>query len=85
MYAQWPVDAFELTGELREYEGRRFCPRCGSQVLTPVDDDALVEIALGTLDDAPFGLEPEAEIWIKRRESWVAPVDGAAQFDENRG
>lgn len=85
VYAQWPVEAFELSGELAEYEGRRFCPTCGSQVLTPAGDDALVEIALGTLDDAPFDLTPAAEIWIKRRESWIAPVAGAAQFVENRG
>lgn len=82
-YAQWPVDSFELTGELADYEGRRFCPRCGSQVLTAFDD-AFVEIALGTLDDAPSELAPEAEIWIKRREGWIPPVDGAAQFVEDR-
>ena len=84
VYAQWPVDAFELTGALARYERRSFCPRCGSRLLNPVDDDTLVEIALGTLDDAPFELEPEAEIWVKRRESWIRPVDGAAQFEENR-
>jgi hypothetical protein len=82
-YAQWPVDAFDQSGELAEYEGRRFCPRCGSQVLTAFDE-AFVEIALGTLDDAPSELGPEAEIWIKRRESWIAPVAGAVQFVENR-
>ena len=36
------------------------------------------------LDDAPFGLQPEAEIWIKRREPWLAPVGGASQHEENR-
>jgi hypothetical protein len=43
-----------------------------------------VEIGLGSLDDAPFELQPEAELWIRRRESWISPVDGAAQYDENR-
>jgi hypothetical protein len=23
------------------------------------------------------------EIWVKRRESWIPPVDGAAQHDES--
>ena len=39
---------------------------------------------IGSLDEAPFGLQPEAEIWIKRREPWLAPVDGASQHEENR-
>src|SRR5262245_55145748 len=85
IYAHWPVDRFELTGEIVGYEGRGFCPRCGSRLLDPPGpDDDLVEIRLGTLDDAPFGLKPETEVWIKRREPWVPPVDGAAQYDESR-
>src|SRR3954453_22984401 len=87
IYAQWPVEAFELegTGELVVYEGRGFCPRCGSRLLNPPDpEDSLIEIRIGTLDDAPFDLRPEAEIWVKRREPWLAAVDGATQHHENR-
>jgi hypothetical protein len=47
--------------------------------------DRLIEIRFGTLDDAPSDLRPEAEIWVKRRETWIPPVEGAAQYDENRG
>jgi hypothetical protein len=39
---------------------------------------------LGSLDDAPFELRPEAEIWIKRREPWLHEVEGAGQYRENR-
>ncbi len=85
MYAQWPVEAFEISGEISVYDGRGFCPRCGSRILDPPDPgDSLVEIRIGTLDDAPFNLKPAAEVWTKRRETWIAPVDGAAQYDENR-
>ena len=85
VYAQWPVEAFELTGEIAAYHGRGFCPRCGSRLLNPPDDaDDFVEIRIGTLDDAPFELKPEAEIWVKRRELWIAAVDGASQYHENR-
>jgi hypothetical protein len=84
-YGQWPVDSFELTGELTTYDGRSFCPRCGSRVMNAIEPgDELAEIRLGSLDDAPFELKPEAEIWVKRRESWLAPVDGASQHEENR-
>jgi hypothetical protein len=87
VYAQWPVEAFEMSGEISSYDGRGFCARCGSRLLdlTPVDPgNTLVEIRLGSLDEAPFELKPEAEMWAKRRESWILPVEGAAQHDENR-
>jgi len=45
VYAQWPVDACEITGEISSYEGRGFCGRCGSRLLDPVDPgDTLIEI-----------------------------------------
>jgi hypothetical protein len=85
IYAQWPRDRFELEGEVTTYEGRSFCPRCGSRIgnLGP-EGEGDVEIRIGSLDDAPFGLKPEAEIWIKRREPWLPPVEGASQHEENR-
>jgi hypothetical protein len=84
VYAQWPVEAFELSGEMSSYDGRGFCPRCGSRLLNPADPgDTLVEIRIGSLDEAPFELKPEREIWVKRRESWLPPVEGAAQYDES--
>jgi hypothetical protein len=82
IYGQWPLDAFELEGELATYEGRGFCARCGSRV-GDIDED-LVEIRLGSLDDAPFLLRPEAEVWIKRREPWLHEVEGASQHRESR-
>jgi hypothetical protein len=44
--------------------------------------DTLIEIRLGSLDEAPFEVKPEAEVWVKRRESWLLPVEWAAQHDE---
>jgi len=82
VYGQWPTDAFELKGELATYDGRSFCPRCGSRLMCL--DEHVVEVRLGSLDGAPFELRPEAEIWIRRREPWLPPVEGAAQFRENR-
>ena len=84
-YWQWPVEAFEVSGEISSYGGRGFCPLCGSRLLDPVGPgDTLIEIRLGSLDEAPFELKPVAEVWVKRRESWLLPVEGAAQHDENR-
>jgi hypothetical protein len=82
VYGQWPQSAFQISGNPATYDGRSFCPRCGSR-LGCFDGD-VVEIRIGSLDEAPFHLQPEAEIWIKRREPWLPPVDGASQHDENR-
>ena len=83
VYALWPTEAFELSGELSSYDGRDFCPRCGSRLLdTSNPGDTLIEIRLGSLDEAPFELKPEDEIWVKRRESWIPPVESAAQHGE---
>jgi hypothetical protein len=82
IYGQWPPSAFEVTGEYATYDGDSFCPRCGSRLF--LLDPEGVEIQLGSLDDAPFELRPEAEIWIKRREPWMHEIEGAAQYEENR-
>src|SRR5436190_13885047 len=83
VYAVWPVEAFEMSGEISSYDGRGFCPRCGSRLLDTSDPgDTLIEIRIGSLDEAPFELKPDDEIWVKRRESWIPPVEGAGQHDE---
>jgi hypothetical protein len=81
VYAKWPRDAFEISGDVATYEGRSFCSRCGSRLLCLHERD--VEIRIGSLDDAPFRLRPEAEIWVARREPWLPAVEGAAQHAKN--
>ena len=83
MYADWPVEAFEIRGEISSYDGRGFCPRCGSRLLDTAEaGGTLIEIRIGSLDEAPFELKPDDETWVKRRESWIPSVEGAAQHDE---
>lgn len=83
VYAQWPRDRFELHGACATYDGRSFCPRCGSR-LGCFDHEDDVEIRIGSLDEAPFRLTPEAEIWVRRREPWLHPVESASQHEESR-
>ena len=82
IYGQWPLSAFESTGEYATYDEDSFCPvaarACSSSARTAV------EVQLGSLDDAPFELRPEAELWIKRREPWLHEIEGASQHRENR-
>lgn len=72
-----------MRGDFRTYDGRSFCPVCGARLfhLNPVKGHA--EIVLGSLDEAPAGLVPTQEGWIKRREPWLRPVPGASQHRED--
>lgn len=80
-YADWTIDRFEVTGPYATYMGRSFCPVCGGTLFHLSDDH--VEIALGSLDEAPVDLAPLREGWIKRREPWMAAVTTAGQFRED--
>ena len=64
------------------WEGRSFCPVCGSRLFA-VSDEA-VEVKLGTLEDAPTNLMPQYELWVWRREHWLDPLEGARQFERDR-
>ncbi|KRB53449.1 aldehyde-activating protein [Rhizobium sp. Root708] len=81
-FAVWPAEQFETRGETSAYSGRSFCSRCGSRLYSANDKEA--EIKLGSLHDAPTGLWPTYELWVKRREPWLPPISGAEQYDEDR-
>lgn len=81
-YGDWPAGSFGYTGEIATFGGRSFCPRCGSR-LFHLQADGGAEICLGSLDEAPTGLRPAREGWIRRREDWLAPVAGASQARED--
>ena len=81
-YGIWPTPQFEHEGDTSQFKGRYFCTRCGSRLFSVDAQEA--EIKLGLLSQAPTPLVPSYELWVKRREPWLQPVDGAVQFDEDR-
>ena len=81
-FAVWPAAEFESQGETSEFAGRRFCPNCGSRLFSANEDEA--EIKLGILTEAPTPLAPTYELWIKRREKWLRPIEGSEQYLEDR-
>lgn len=80
-YATWPIAAFSYSGEIRTLEGRSFCPECGARLFNLNPDH--VEIRVGSLDEAPTGLKPMREGWVKRREHWLSALPGVPQFRED--
>jgi len=81
-YAIWPREAFTGEGATSSYNGRSFCPSCGSRLYSLTEDEA--EIMAGSLDEAPSTLVPEYELWTFRREEWLHGLPGATQFERNR-
>jgi hypothetical protein len=79
--AIFPEDAVTVEGETREYQGRHFCPRCGSSVFARSADE--VEVHLGALD-APNQLKPTYELWTVRRESWLPPFPLKTRYERDR-
>ncbi|WP_293858227.1 GFA family protein [uncultured Alsobacter sp.] len=79
--AIFPETSVSVQGETRDYEGRHFCPRCGSSVFGVSGDE--VEVSLGALD-APDQLAPTYENWTVRRETWLPPFSLARHYAHNR-
>ena len=80
-FAIWPRSVFQSTGQFASWEGRSFCPKCGSRLFALRDDE--VEVKIGTLQNPPTNLMPQYELWTWRREHWLRPVDGATQFQRD--
>ena len=80
-FAIYPEAAVAVSGELRAYDGRYFCPRCGSSVFGR--SGAEIEVHLGVFD-APDQLVPSYELWMIRRESWLPAFPLAEHFERDR-
>ncbi|QIN80065.1 aldehyde-activating protein [Rubrobacter marinus] len=75
-----PEESVRIEGRLTAYEGvgasgwpvtRRFCPGCGSPILSDVSiTPDLLWIRGGTLDDRSW-LRPQMNIWCDSAQPWV--------------
>ena len=79
--AVFPQNAVTIDGELNEYQGRFFCPKCGSSVFSVSEEE--VEVHLGALDD-PNQMSPTYELWTIRREDWLPQFDCMKSFERDR-
>ncbi len=79
--AVFPRRAVTIVGEVGEYEGRCFCPRCGSSVFARTGEE--IEVHLGSLD-AASQMKPTYELWTTRREAWLPPFRDTILHDRDR-
>lgn len=79
--AVFPRGAITVAGETHDFEGRHFCPRCGSSVFSCTGDET--EVHLGALD-APDQFTPTYELWTDRREHWLPTFPQTKQYARDR-
>lgn len=79
--AVFPDETVKVEGETRDYNGRHFCPRCGSPVFGRFGDE--IGVNLGAFD-APDQFQPTYELWTVRRESWLPPFALKRRYEGNR-
>ena len=79
--AVFPQDAVTIEGEPPDYQGRYFCPHCGSSVFSRTADE--IEVNLGSLD-TPDQFVPTYELWVKRREGWLPEFAGVRRYEGDR-
>lgn len=79
--AIFPETAVTVTGEVREYHGRYFCPTCGSPVYGQFGDE--IGVNLGALDEVDR-FKPTYELWTVRRERWLPVFEGVKGYERDR-
>jgi hypothetical protein len=79
--AIFPENAVTVSGKTGTYQGRVFCPRCGSPVLACSGDE--IEVNVGSLD-APDQLKPTYELWTIRREAWLPALPLTHHYERDR-
>jgi hypothetical protein len=87
-----PTEALQSTGELKTYtvtgtDGahvtRGFCPECGSQTLSYVEEmPAIRFVKAGTLDDSSW-VKVDASFWSKSAQPWSPVDDSCPAFEAN--
>ncbi len=77
-----PIKTFEDTGDSGKPVHRRFCPECGSPIISEVDVmPGLALIKAGTLDDTSW-LKPTMEVYCSSAQAWVPPLGELQRFDK---
>lgn len=79
--AIFPEGAVTLEGQTNAFQGRCFCPHCGSSVFARTGEE--IEIHLGSFD-APDQFIPTYECWTARREPWLPRFSDTECFLKDR-
>ncbi len=81
-YAVWPRSAFSSTGEAMEWQGRSFCPICGSRLFAQRADEARSKSARSMTRLTAWSRNTSSG--PSGGERWLPPVPGARAVCEDR-
>ena len=89
-----PTEALETSGDIKTYtvtgtDGahvtRGFCPNCGSQLISYVEEmPAIRFLKAGTLDDSSW-LKVDSSFWSCSAQPWSQVDAGCPAFEQNPG
>lgn len=89
-----PSESLTLDGELSSHTvdtdsgnqvTRKFCPRCGSPILSELSaNPAMTVLKAATLDD-PGWLKPTFHIWTASSQPWAETTDELPKFEKSPG
>ncbi len=89
-----PTDALNLTGELNGFTvdtdsgnqvTRKFCPTCGSPILSELSANAAMTVLKAATLDDPGWLKPAVHIWTASGQPWAETSAEMPKFDRNPG
>lgn len=68
-----------IQGEPKTYQStehglRKFCGRCGTQLVFQTKGSPLLDVTIASLD-TPDVLQPEAHIWTESKRSYIGTAD----------
>lgn len=77
------LKTYEERGELGDqvYVRRRFCPSCGSPIVSELAlSNGVIAVKAGTLDDTS-SVQPTVEVWCVDRQPWVTLPEMAVSLE----
>lgn len=78
-----PLAQYQDVGESGMPVLRKFCPDCGSPILSDVASSPQLDfIKAGTLDDVSW-LKPQVHIWWEHAQPWVEVAEGVPKIPRN--
>ena len=86
----FPSNAITIEGQLADYSltadsgnvmHRRFCPKCGTQMISEAESRPhLIFVRAGTLDDREIA-RPGATIWVSEAPTWACMDDNLPRIE----
>lgn len=80
---QGELGGYTVTAESGNQLTRKFCPRCGTPILTELhSNQQMMVLKAGTLDD-PSWLKPAMHIWTGSGLPWTGELDAIPKYEKN--